>query len=395
MQGALAVDFVLYLHAMKWSGIDIGLLLSGGGIANTLFALTVGTLSDRYGRKPFILTYQILSVITTVIALITANPFYLVPAAILGGLGRGANGAAGGFGPAEMAWIAGYVSPAQRPRVYSTNSAFGFIGMGIGALLASSPALFHLWLPGPLSYRPLFAIGVIVAIAGLLIIVAIPEDRRHQQSDPEPAARTRKQENQLLSKLILTNMLNGLAIGVTGPLISYWFAIRFHIGPSAIAPVMALALFATGLSSVFQGRLAERIGAVRTVVWSRAGGLILLIMLPLMPLYPLAALVYLLRSICNRSTIGLRQALTLSLVQEDRHGLAISLNAVSMQLPQSVGPTIAGYLFEMGQLNLPFFVAAALQGVYVVLYDRIFRPHEPPRPGSERIEPNGVVNDLQ
>ena len=61
----------------------------------------------------------------------------------------------------------------------------------------------------------------------------------------------------------------------------------------------------------------------------------------------------------------------------DRH-LATSLNAVSFQMPQSAGPGIAGYLLHVGQLTLPFYVAALLQGIYLVLYRRVFRGYELP-----------------
>lgn len=52
-QGALAVDFTLYLHALGWSAVSISALLSAAlmiGVALTLFA---GPLSDRGGRRLF------------------------------------------------------------------------------------------------------------------------------------------------------------------------------------------------------------------------------------------------------------------------------------------------------------------------------------------------------
>lgn len=57
--------------------------------------------------------------------------------------------------------------------------------------------------------------------------------------------------------------------------------------------------------------------------------------------------------------------------------MALSVNSTSMQLPQAVGPTLAGSLFEAGRLGLPFYLAA-LQGLYLVLFARIFRTYEPP-----------------
>lgn len=46
-QGALAVDFALYLHALHWSGFAIGLVLGGGGLFGAGLSLLVGLSSDR------------------------------------------------------------------------------------------------------------------------------------------------------------------------------------------------------------------------------------------------------------------------------------------------------------------------------------------------------------
>ncbi len=191
----------------------------------------------------------------------------------------------------------------------------------------------------------------------------------------------RRQENKMLSGLAILNSFNGLAIGLTSPLISYWFFLKFGKGPAAIAPMMAATFIITGISSVYTGRISEKIGIVRSVVQMRLVGLILLILLPLAPFYWLASLIYILRSAFNRGTAGNRQALTIGLVREKRRGFATSLNSVSMQVPRSVGPAIAGLLFSAGMLEFPFFAGAFLQGIYLVLYGRFFRHHN--MPGQE------------
>jgi MFS family permease len=177
-------------------------------------------------------------------------------------------------------------------------------------------------------------------------------------------------------------LLERLGIGLTGPLISYWFALRFQVGPFEIAPVMAATFVITGFASLLTGWLTGRIGIVQSVVWERMVGTGLMALLPVMPTYWLASLVFLLRAVFSRASAGAQQALTIGLVREERRGLAASLNAVSFQLPRSVGPGIAGYLLEAGQFSLPFYTAAVLQGIYLIWYKRIFRFYEPPRTGA-------------
>jgi hypothetical protein len=233
-----------------------------------------------------------------------------------------------------------------------------------------------------LSARFWRSIGQGALVVDLALLARTTETHRSAAHTAAPPAGSgespgsRARENRFLRQLVGMNALNGMAIGLTGPLIAYWFALRFHIGPSVIGPVMAATFSATALSALVTGQLSRRVGLVRSVVWGRSGGLLLLVLMPIMPLYSLAALMYLLRSALNRGTLGARQALVVSAVQDERRGFAASLNALSMQLPQSLGPTVAGTMIGAGWFITPFLVAATLQGLSLLLYGRAFGPIE-------------------
>lgn len=381
-QGTLVVDFALYLQALGWSGTQIGLVLAGAGLSNTAFALIVGPLSDRIGRRRLLVAYQGIALVTAVVAFATAAPLLLVPAAILGGFGRGANGTAGGFSPAEQAWLAEAAPAVARPWIFGLNSALGFFGMGVGAALGATPALFAAWLPGPLAYRPLFVFAALIALTGAVILARTEERYQRLLTSPEERAAAqpiRRRENRLLLALSGINALGGASIGLTGPLISYWFAVRFGLGPEDIAPVLAASFLLTAIASIAAGRIAESAGVIRSVVVGRVFGLLCLLAIPFAPTYPLAAAAYAGRSIFSRGTAGPRQALVVGLVREQRRGLAVSVSNASLQLPASIGPAVAGPLIEAGLLDLPFYLASVLQGIFLVAYARLLLPYEPPR----------------
>ncbi|QYM78784.1 MFS transporter [Horticoccus luteus] len=381
-QGALVVDLALYLHALGWSGTAIGGVLSGAGLVGAALNVIVGVTSDRLQRKPFLLVYEALTCGCALVAMATTHTAALAAAIVLAGFGRGANGAAGPFSPAEQAWLAEAVAAPQRGMVYSLNTAIGFAGMALGALAATLPAVWRGALGPADSYRPLFAIVLLGNVVNLLLLWRTPERRRVRAGRPVTAAgraagaAVRGRENRFLRQLAGLNMLNGLAIGLTGPLITYWFGVRFNLGPGAIAPVMALTFLATAGAALLGGSLTRKAGLVRVVVWGRAGGVAVLLLLPLMPVYALAAVLYGLRSALNRGTIGARQALVVSAISDERRGLAVSLNALSMQIPMSLSPVIAGSLIGAGWFVTPFYVAAVLQAAYVLLYARVFAPQE-------------------
>ena len=375
-QGALVVDFALYLHALDWSAVQIGAVYMGGLVLGAGLTLLAGPLSDRIGRKPFLLGYESALAVAALIALSTANPAWLAVAAMVGAFGRGANGAAGPFGPVEQAWLADGLADADFGAVYSLNTASGFGGMAAGAVLASLPALWADWLPGPLRYRPLFLLVLLGSLVTLALVGRMTETRGARASEPPLDATTpaeRRREHGMLLRLMGINTLNGLAIGVIGPFMALWFNLRFGAGPATIGPVIALAFVLSSVASLWTGWLTRRLGTALSVVVMRFAGLVLLGLLPFAPSYGLAAACYVLRAACNRSTAGARQVVGLKLVGPARRGLAASLNSISMQIPRALGPVIGGALLDTGLLTAPMLIAATLQGVYLALYAATFR----------------------
>jgi len=381
-QGVFVVDFTLYLKASGWGAGAIGLLLTAEGLTGAALMLVVGLLSDRYGRRTFLLAYQALVLLGMAAVLAHPATWVVALAAVALGLGRGANGSAGPFGPAEQAWLAREVPYPLRSQAFSLNNGATYVGMGVGSALAGAVVLWRHALPGPGMYLPMFALTGLIAVLNGVQLWTLPERESGAPPDavqapaPEPAAGLRRRQNGALLRLMAVNAVNALAIGMVGPLIPYWFSVRFGIGPDVIGPVYALSFVATAAASVVTGDLAARFGIVRAVVLTRAVGVGLMAALPVLPSYPVAAAAYALRSMANRGSAGARNALGVSIVGDRRRGLAASLNGLSMRLPSSLGPALGGWLFALGDLELPFFLAAALQLGFLVLFGVALRDVE-------------------
>jgi MFS family permease len=298
-QGALAVDFALYLRALDWSVVAISAVLSAALITGVVLTLVAGPLSDRGGRRRFLFAYEAAQTLAGVVALFSAQPVLLWAAAMVGGFGRGGNGGAGPFAPVEQAWLAQAVTPMRRGPVYSLNAALGFLGNAVGAILAAAPSGLHTVLPGALAYRPLFFLSAVGSLLCCALILRTPdsEARQPQVSAAEKARHSvERQENRLVLRLMIANLLNGAGVGATGPLIAYWFAVRFGEGPAEIGPLMAGGFLMAAVASVATGWLSKWLGMVRAVIAMRFVGLALLIALPLSPNFGLAATLYILRT---------------------------------------------------------------------------------------------------
>lgn len=376
-QGALVVDLSLYLHALQWSGLAIGLVLTGGGFSAAVLSLAIGRMSDRLSRRPFLLGNELFTLLCGLAPLLSHAAWLLAVVIVLAGFGRGMNGAAGPFGPAEQAWLADVVPAKDRGWVYSFNNAVAFFGMALGAMLGSIPAWWPVGTDPHTAYAFMFVLVMAGSCANLLLLWGATERARDAVAPPGARLqRLHRWENHLLWRVGRLNLLNGLSMGLVGPLISYWFALRFSVGPDSIGAVMAGTFALTGVMAYYTGRLTLKHGLSRAVVWSRGIGVALLLLLPFMPWFWLAAAVYMLRLASGGASVGARQAQIVSLVRDERRGLAASVNAATFQMPQSIGPSIAGPLISAGFFVAPFCLAAALQLIYVVGYDRVFARYD-------------------
>ncbi|MGH7076409.1 MAG: MFS transporter [Stellaceae bacterium] len=373
-QGAMGVDFALYARALHWSPGFLGAVVGAGLLFGGVLTGAAGPLSDQFGRKPFLLVYLVTVAAAAALAVVSAQTAVVVGAAIVAGFGRGAVGVPGLFGALQQAWLSDQVAGPTLNRALARNAAFGFFATAIGTFLGGLPYLWRSLLPGALSYRPLFALVAVTTLLSLILLAMVPERRRvpHPQTVPTQAAREQAAENRLLTRLAGINALNGIGIGLAGPLLSWWLAARFGAGPGQIGPAIGLVLLASGCATLLAARLATRYGMVRMVVAMRSAGLALMVAMPFAPTFGWAIGAYGARTVLNRGTAGQRQALVLGAVRGHRRGLAASVSGVSTQLPRAIGPWLAGLMFGAGWFAAPFLLAAAFQGAYLALYRTVF-----------------------
>ena len=376
-QGATVASFSLCLHALHYSGAAIGTVLMAGLLFGALMTPIVGPLSDHRGSRGLLLGYEVAAAVAALAAVLSRVEAVLIVAATVAGFGRGANGAAGPFSPVEQAWLAREVDGAARQRTFALNATLGFLGMAAGAaLVALLAALGHSFAAVD-TYRLLF----LLPLAGSLVAIALLARAREPASnpaaqpvddDPRTGANLTRVENRQLRRLALTNAVNGLAIGIVGPLMAYWFARRFAQSPAMIGQALAASFVLAAAGSILSGRLALRFGAVRSVLWMRLIGLVLLIATPFVPVFGLAAALYALRAAFNQGTAGARQAVAAGLTRAERRGLAASVQNLSLQIPRAAGPVLGGLLIHAGYFITPFLLAAALQALYLALYWHFF-----------------------
>lgn len=409
-QGYLAIIVPLYLARLGFDAEQLGVLFTASAITSALLAAAVGILSDRFGRKTFLILISLMMAAGGLVFALSGNFVVLVVAGALGTIGRGGGAGSGGaFGPyypAEQPLIAEHASDEKRTTIFGALSFVGVLGGAIGSLLALAPAAlkgagFSL-LDG---YRALFLLTVFVGAAMVIVVLPVRERPARPAPTPTPTPtpvpwpRAAEMSTSggttadvprrrvlglsapswsLVSRFMVTNFTNGLAVGMLGPFVVYWFYRRFGVDAAELGTLFFVINLAAALPYLLAGRLARRLGAVNTVVVTRTASVLLLATVAVMPTYPLAAALYLVRMAVNTLSNPVRQSYLMGVITPSERSSAAGLANLPSQVATSVSPTLAGFLFQQVALALPLEFAAALQGLNTVLYYTFFHNVRPP-----------------
>ncbi len=372
----------IYLARRGLSGTEVGMLFSAVGLAGAAISAIVGFGADRFGRKPFVVYVPLLAAGAGFVFAFVGATGALFAAAAIGSFGRGSGAGAGMVGPyqpAEQALLAGLVDDRSRPRLFANIASASALGGLLGAVLAASPLTQAASGPaGTGTYRDAFLVAALLALLTALLAMPVREGRRPARQQRGEDARSRAPRRlsaparSLVLRLAATNTVNGLAVGLFGPFVSYWLYRRFGAGPSTIGLLYIAANVVTIMTNQLATPLARRHGMVRTVVIARMLQALLLIPLALSPSLYVAGALYSLRLVAQRIGLALRQTFVMSAAPESERAKVAALSQLPMQGASATAPTLAGYLFDAVGLAVPFEIAGVLQLINAGLFQWFF-----------------------
>ncbi len=381
-----AVVASIYLAVDGFGALDLGLLFLLIAMGSAGMSTLVGIFSARYGRRVFLVVVPFMAAFAALVFALTANPLLLAVAAVIGTFGRGAGAGAGSVGPyqpAESALVTGLVSPTDRNRVFgwlaAAASAGAVLGAGLAAFFAPSAAPAHLALP---DFRLVFLLCAgLAGLAGLIALFLSPD--QPIKGSHEAKVRWPRKSGSLLVRLWVTNGVNGVAVGLFGPFVAYWFFRRFGAAPSEIGLIFGVINIATITSTLSASAIAARMGIVRTISAVRFLQGLLLLPLALAPTLPVAVVIYLGRMMIQRVGMPLRQSYVLGMADPSERSQVAALSNVPSMVGMAASPLLTGYLFEEVSLALPFEIGGVLQILNAAMFYGFFRAM---RPEEERGE---------
>ena len=264
----VGVVVTIYLAELGFSAVRLAVLFAVVALSSTLMSAGIGTLADHVGSKPFLVFLPLVTAgCAVVFALTDAQPLLFVTAA-LGSFGRG-SGAGGGqigpYTPAEQALLAGLVPDRERPKLFGMVASASAAGGLVGALLVALPTGQAAPGPtGPATYRVAFLVAAgLATLAGLLAVPVeggTPDRTRRGSAHPRRSRQPLSARGRgLVWRLWIVNSTNGIAVGLFGPFITYFFYRQFGAGTSEIGALYVVVNAVTFGTNFLAAPVAARV----------------------------------------------------------------------------------------------------------------------------------------
>jgi predicted MFS family arabinose efflux permease len=388
--GFLSVVLVLYLAEAGLDERRIGLLLTLTLLGDAAISLGLTTRADRAGRRRMLVAGAALMIFAGALFAVTKSFALLLLAATVGVISPAGN-EVGPFLAIEQAALSQAIPAERRTRTFAWYALAGSLATAVGSLAGGNlaSALQRGGSSALASYR---AIVLGYALLGAVLLVLFT--RLSPAAEAPPAKRVAAIERpsflrpnlglhgskgtvlRLSSLFAVDSFAGGF---VVQSFVAYWFHRRFGADPALLGVIFFVANAVAGLSALSAAWVAERIGLVRTMVFTHLPSNVLLFAVPLMPSLPLAMAALFLRFSISQMDVPTRQSFTMAVVEPDERSAAAGVTGIARTVGASLAPMAAGPLYASAALaSVPFFIAGGLKIAYDLALFVAFRSVKPP-----------------
>ncbi len=349
----------LYVKSMGASDFDLGLIFAAFAIVQLFTTVPFGLLSDRYGRKPFILGGMIVLAASLLYFPFAQSVPVLIVCRALQGL------AASATWSSALAVVADtYPGTDKGEKLGIANAAAG-LGSIAGPLVGG--------VLGDINFGiPFFVIGAVALIAFFYMIIRLRLTKTEvmEASIPyrEMLSKAVKIRNILITMLIV--VMTAVFFGFLEPLMPPYLNGRFNMSSTEIGLVFGLAALTFAIFQPFIGRLSDKYGRKIFIV---VGLIALSVVNLLIPYASSALLLFLLFSVAGIFW-GLAYTPVMPLMVDslrskkmETFGTASGLFNLSYIIGYSVGPILGVIITSYFGFESIFWVFSGTLVIIIIL----------------------------
>ncbi len=363
----------LYLKALGYGLIFIGVVYFIIVLFNVFFTLALGYLGDRMGYARAMILGELFPLIAFLGLAVSENIYVIIASAALGGITGTPGGMRGAFSPGMTSYIASNW-PEERERIDKLSKVFAVSSISAigGSLLLAMHGFLSKFF-GPInSFRVLFGTSFFLILASLFTLSLLKERRRPKKT----AAIMKKESFSYSLRVIVPNVINGLGVGIAFPLLPLWFELNYNVSASVVGLIFTAAYAFTALGSYFSGSFM-RSKKVRAITVSSSARLIqglLLIALAFSPFLILSVAIYSVRSFIAGLGSPIRSAINVRGISSEDYGTASAVQGIFTRSSQLTSG-LSGYLMSEG-LELPLLTGGFFQVAGALAFYALIRSWE-------------------
>lgn len=348
------------MHAAPW---QIALIFSAYAMGGFFGEPFWGRLSDRYGRKPLLISTITGNCICYLALAFAPNVLTAFVVRFLGGLMSG-NGAV------IQGYIADVTPPERRARMLSRQGAAWNVGMIVGPAVGGAFAHPNM---GPIGFQaPMFIAAGLSALAVTGIILFIRESKIRDQSISHRPSRWAAigdaVRSPVIGRLMLLTFLVGFAFTGIESTFGLWGQARFGWGPRQISVCFAAVGLMAALTQFFvTGPLSERFGEGRMLAIGMGVNAMGSALQPFSNGLVMTTALMCVTAIGQSVAWPNVGALISRTADPHRQGQILGLNNASGAFARFVGPLCAGLTFAGISINAPFWQGAAIVAPAILL----------------------------
>jgi MFS family permease len=348
--GYFLIYVTSFFPAIGISSVVVATIISLEGIVLVLAGIPFAILSDRMGRKWFLIVGNALFAPTIIAFALSRNVDVLYAAAALGGLAES-------MGLSSWnAMIADQTELGNRDAAFSLSFIVGTASFSLGAAL---PLVFP-------ALEAATGLGVVAIHGWTLIILGLgafgtPLAFLTLLRNYEEKHLTEKVDRLSIGgmkqtlKFSAMNSMIGFGAGLIIPLVATWLLYKFDIPDTYSGPYLALSGLTIAFSAVASPRLSKKLGLFPAIVATAGSSTIFMFSLAFISNVYLVGAVYLVRSGLMNMNGPLMDSFLMGITPPQRRGLASMLNAVIWRLPNNASTFIGGWLLASSQFNITSF----------------------------------------
>jgi MFS family permease len=374
--GFVALLLPVYLSALGFDALAIGILTTATLLGSAALTLAVGLTAHRAAPRPLLLGAALLMLATGFCFALFSDFWPLVVIGFVGTLNPSA-GDVSLFLPLEQALLAHGVADDKRTALFARYSLVGSLVGALGALAAGLPELASAALPldGMVALRAMFVLyGLIGGVAFLLYRRLPPEAAASAGPEKQALGPSRGIVFTLAALFSLDSFGGGFFVQ---SLLALWLFDHFGLSLAAAASFFFWSGVLTAFSYLVAVRIAGRIGLVNTMVFTHIPSSLCIMAVPFVPDLGIVLALLLVRAALSQMDVPTRSSYVMAVVTPEERAAAASLTAVPRSLASAASPALAGWLMTVSAFAWPFLIGGGLKIVYDLLLLAMFRGVKP------------------